>query len=210
MRIAAVIMKKVSSMLHLYEDTAHVSCRYESDNNDQGSFTMAEQLPHKALWYNYFKPKDSWVEDTAKKCEENLLFKGFSPNVIRRFAARMHPREYESGEVIYRAGDEGAGAILLRSGKIAIRNNGLDIAIMQPGDLFGEVALVEGQERTADAVAIEPCKLVFLLRADLNSWINSYPKHACILLQNLSAMLAGRLMESNRNLAIAIARKDGE
>jgi len=177
----------------------------ESHQESPGSSVMAEKAQTNALWHNFFKPKDSWIEDTAKKCEENLLFKGFSPTVIRWFAAKMHPRTYDAGEMIFHAGDEGAGAILLRSGSIAIRNNGHDLATIQAGDMFGEVALVDGQARTADAVAMESCELVFLLRADLNDWINSHPKHACILLKNLGAMLAGRLLESNKNLAKVIS-----
>jgi len=162
---------------------------------------MSTNSPKNALWHNFFKPKDDWVEDTANKCAENLLFKGFSPNVIRWFAAKMHPREYDAGETIFHAGDEGAGAILLRSGTIAIRSKGVELATIKPGDMFGEVALVDGQARTADAVAIEACELVFLLRTDLDDWANSQPKHACKLLKNLGAMLAGRLLESNKNIS---------
>ncbi|MDQ6998752.1 MAG: cyclic nucleotide-binding domain-containing protein, partial [Mariprofundus sp.] len=94
---------------------------------------MTGKLNPSALWHNYFKPQDDWVEDTAKKCEENLLFKGFSPTVVRWFAAKMHPRKYDAGETIFHAGDEGAGAILLRSGKIAIRSKGMDLAIIKSG-----------------------------------------------------------------------------
>ncbi|MDX8395639.1 MAG: cyclic nucleotide-binding domain-containing protein [Mariprofundaceae bacterium] len=171
---------------------------------------MAGKFQTSALWHNYFKPKDDWVEDTAKKCENNLLFKGFSPTVVRWFAAKMHPRQYDAGETIFHAGDEGAGAILLRSGKIAIRSKGLVLATIKDGDMFGEVALVDGQARTADAVATEPCELVFLLRTDLNDWINSQPKHACVLLKNLGAMLAGRLLESNKNLSNIIAEESSK
>ncbi|MDQ6954181.1 MAG: cyclic nucleotide-binding domain-containing protein [Mariprofundaceae bacterium] len=162
---------------------------------------MTEKKPVSALWHNYFKQQGGWIEDAAKKCEENLLFKGLSPTVIRWFASKMHPREYRAGENIFHAGDEGAGAILLRTGSIAIRSKGVDLAVIKPGDMFGEVALVDGQARTADAVAIEPCKLVFLLRTDLDDWINSQPKHAGKLLKNLGAMLARRLLECNKSMA---------
>lgn len=162
---------------------------------------METKSSRHALWHNFFRPKDDWVEDTAKICETNLLFKGFSPSVIRWFAAKMHPRSYDAGENIFHAGDEGAGAILLRSGSIAIRNGGVDLAIIKPGDMFGEVALVSGQTRTADAVAIEPCELVFLLGTDLNEWVDCHPKHACRMLQNLGTMLAGRLLEANKSIS---------
>ena len=162
---------------------------------------MAKKKAPNALWYNFFRKQDDWVEETAKMCQENLLFKGFTPSVIRWFAAKMHPRHYDAGEIIFHSGDEGAGAILLRSGSIAIRSKGIELATIKPGDMFGEVALVDGQARTADAVAIEPCELVFLLRTDLNEWVSSHPKHACTLLKNLGTMLAGRLLESNKTMS---------
>jgi len=162
---------------------------------------MVKKPVPNALWYNFFGPKEDWVEETVKICVENRLFKGFTPSVIRWLAARMHPRHYDAGEKIFSFGDEGAGAILLRSGTIAIRNKGVELATMRAGDMFGEVALVEGQARTADAIAIKPCELVFLLRTDLDEWVNSHPKHACRLLKNLSSILAERLLESNRTVS---------
>ncbi|MDQ6950852.1 MAG: cyclic nucleotide-binding domain-containing protein [Mariprofundales bacterium] len=159
---------------------------------------MATSPPSHPLWHNFFRQQDDWISETATMCQNNTLFDGLSPAVIRWFASRMHPRHYDAGEIIFHAGDEGAGAILLRSGTIEIRNNGIQLAVMTAGDLFGEVALVSGKERTADAIATEPCELVFLLCADLDGWIESRPKHACTLLQNLGSMLADRLLESNR------------
>jgi len=162
---------------------------------------MTKKKTPNALWHNFFRKPDDWVEETAKMCEENLLFRGITPSVIRWLAAKMHPRQYDAGEIIFHSGDEGAGAILLRSGSIAIRSKGIELATIRPGDMFGEVALVEGQARTADAVAVEPCELVFLLRTDLDEWVQSHPKYACTLLKNLGTMLAGRLLESNKTLS---------
>jgi len=162
---------------------------------------MAEKPPTHALWHNFFRPKLDWVEDTAQLCEENVLFKGLSPSVIRWFAARMHPRSYNAGEIIFHSGDEGSGAVLLRSGNIDIHNKGARLALIEPGDMFGEVALVGGQSRTAEATAITACEVVFLLRADLDSWMKSHPKHASVFLKNLSRMLATRLHESNKTIS---------
>jgi len=160
---------------------------------------MAAPSPN-PLWHNFFRSQDDWVSQTATLCEQNKLFHGIPPTVIRWFARRMHPRHYDTDEVIFHVGDEGAGAILLRSGSIAIRSNGVQLATITSGDLFGEVALVDGMARTADAVATEPCEVVFLLHTDLQEWISSRPKHACTLLKNLAAMLAERLLEANRTI----------
>jgi len=131
-------------------------------------------------------------------CQENRLFHDIPISVIRWFVSRMHPRHYEEGEVVFHAGDEGAGAVLLRSGTIEIRNKGTLLATLTSGDIFGEVALIDGKVRTADAVVVASSELVFLLQTDLEEWINHRPKHACIFLKNLGNMLAERLMKANR------------
>jgi len=164
---------------------------------------MAEKPPTHALWHNFFRPKLDWVEHTAQLCEKNLLFKGLSPSVIRWFATRMHPRSYNAGEVIFHSGDEGSGAILLRSGTIEIHNKGARLALIEAGDMFGEVGLVGGQTRTAEAIAIDACEVVFLLRADLDLWMRSHPKHASVFLKNLSQMLATRLHQANKTITEA-------
>ncbi len=165
---------------------------------------MTEKPSTHALWHNFFRPKVDWAEDTARLCEKNMLFKGLSPAVIRWFAARMHPRSYAAGEIIFHCGDEGSGAILVRSGSIKIHNEGVQLALIEAGDMFGEVALVGGQSRTAEAVAMASCDVVFLLRADLDDWMKSHPKHAAVFLKNLSRMLATRLNESNKAISASL------
>jgi len=165
---------------------------------------MAEERSTHPLWHNFFRPKVDWVEDAARLCEQNVLFKDLSAAVIRWLAARMHPRSYAAGETIFHCGDEGSGAILVRSGNIKIHNDGVQLALIEAGDMFGEIALVGGQSRTAEAVAVEACEVVFLLRADLDGWMKSHPKYAAVFLRNLGQMLATRLHESNKAISAAI------
>jgi len=73
--------------------------------------------------------------------------------------------------------------------------------VIQPGDIFGEVALVDGRERTADAVVTQEGEVAFFLRCDLDEWIDSQPRHACLFLRNLGRLLAHRLLEANRALS---------
>ncbi len=160
--------------------------------------TSASKHP---LWFNFFRPKDDWIEETAQLCQQHQLFNNIPPHVIHWLVGTMHPREFQADEHLFWAGDEGAGAVLMLSGRVTISHNGTKLAEMQRGDIFGEVALVDGKERTADAVAIEPSSVVFFLRADLDEWSKSQPEHACTLLRNLGGMLAQRLLQANQALS---------
>jgi len=162
---------------------------------------MLAPIKQSPLWFNFFRPKGDWIEETARLCQQHQMFKNIPPAIIHWFVSTMHPREYQEKEHIFFAGDEGAGAVLLLSGEVSIRHNGISLTTIEPGDIFGEVALVNGKERTADAIATQPSSVVFFLRADLDEWMNSRPEHACTLLRNLGSMLAQRLLKANQALS---------
>jgi len=155
-------------------------------------------MAREAIWLRLFRPKLEWVEDACALCEKNPLFQKVPLKSIRWLVSRMHPRSYSAGEPIIGMGNSGAGAILILSGEVSVRANGVELERMHRGDLFGEVALATDLPRTAEVTAIQDCELVFFLRSDLQEWLAIMPKEAARLLQNLSKMLAQRLMEKNK------------
>jgi len=155
-------------------------------------------MANDAFWLRLFRPKIDWVEDTCTLCEKNPLFEKVPKKSIRWLVSRMHVRTYKANEAIFAMGNAGAGAVILLSGEVAVRVNGVELDRMQRGDLFGEVALAADLPRTAEVIAVEDCELVFFLRSDLKEWLEIMPKEAGRLLQNLAKMLAQRLMDKNK------------
>jgi len=155
-------------------------------------------MKSETVWMRLFRPKVEWVEDACSLCEKNTLFDKVNRKSIRWLVTRMHPRTYSAGESVLDMGNAGAGAVLILSGEVAVRINGTEIERMHRGDLFGEVALAADLPRTAEIVAVQDSELVFFLRSDLQEWLAIMPKEAARLLQNLSKMLAHRLMEKNK------------
>jgi len=155
-------------------------------------------MANEKFWLRSFRPKIEWVEDACELCEKNPLFYKVPHSSIRWLATRMHPRQYQAGEMIFGMGNAGAGAVLILAGQVSIMVNGVELGRMHRGDLFGEVALAVDLPRTAEVVAEEDCELIFFLRSDLQEWQAIMPKDAARLLQNLSKMLAERLMEKNK------------
>ncbi len=149
------------------------------------------------LWENFFRHQHDWVYRCCRLCESSPLFRGIPKRAIRWLVSRMHVRHFDAGETVFRMGDPGAGALLLLSGSVNIMINGVCVATLHEGDLFGEVALANDLPRTADAVTASPCEMVFFLRSDLQEWIDTSPRQASTLLVNLSDILARRLMQAN-------------
>ncbi len=153
------------------------------------------------LWHNWFRAGSAWTHRAARLCAANALFEGLPRASIDRLVREMHHRSYSAGETIFAMGHPGAGAVLILEGEVRIEAGGVELAHLGEGDLFGEVALVNEQPRTANAVAVTDCELLFFLRSDLEEWMEHQPRLAGRLAMNLASMLAVRLLEANRRLA---------
>ena len=113
----------------------------------------------------------------------------------------MHVRHFQPDEVIFRQGDQGAGAILVMQGSVRVMANKTELALLEVGDFFGEIALAERDIRTADAFSIGNSTLVYFLKQDLEEWIELEPRLGARFLMNLSSTLAQRLYQVNQLIA---------
>src|SRR6201992_2677714 len=101
----------------------------------------------------------------------NPMFADLGPDELQRLSNLCHTQNLTSGEVLFQKGDPGNALFGVRRGQIRIETsasdgNRLTLNFMGPGDLFGEVAVLDGQERTADAAAGEVTELFVLRRED--------------------------------------------
>ncbi|MBK8909626.1 MAG: Crp/Fnr family transcriptional regulator [Rhodospirillales bacterium] len=95
----------------------------------------------------------------------------FSPEDLDRLAAVSLTRTYRPGQNIFLKGDLGDSMMAVLSGRVRISSNSADgrevvLAVLEPGELMGEIAMIDGGERTADAVALAPTDLLILSRRD--------------------------------------------
>jgi CRP/FNR family cyclic AMP-dependent transcriptional regulator len=63
----------------------------------------------------------------------------------------------------------------VRIGVNSAEGRGIVLAILHPGEVFGEIALLDGKERTADAVAMTACSIAVLGRRDILDFLERYP-----------------------------------
>jgi CRP/FNR family cyclic AMP-dependent transcriptional regulator len=101
--------------------------------------------------------------------ERNRLFRGLPGPTIAQLAMLSVRRSYAEGSVIFSQGDPGDALYGVVTGKVRISANAPDgkemfLNIMEPGDTFGEIALLDGNPRTATASATALSELLVIAR----------------------------------------------
>ncbi|MDQ6993284.1 MAG: cyclic nucleotide-binding domain-containing protein [Mariprofundus sp.] len=160
----------------------------------------SEQSRWHHIWSRPFRKRAEWTEQATDLCLQHCLFEGIPERSVQHIVAHMHPRHYQHDECIFDMAQTGASAILLLSGEVRILADATELTRLHHGDIFGEVAMATSLPRTAQAIAVGECHLVFFLRADLDEWVERRPREASLFLINLATMLAERLMERNIDL----------
>ena len=132
---------------------------------------------------------------TAKAVlQNNFLFRGLSDAALGRLAAIATRRQYAKGAVIFEQGQPGDALFGVASGQVRISASGVGgqevfLNIMEPGDTFGEIAVMDGLPRTAGASAVEDTALIVIKRADFLKLLEREPKLAIHLLKLLCERL---------------------
>lgn len=153
------------------------------------------------FWSNIFKKGNSELNTIAQLWRQTPLFTDIPARQIEFLSAKMHVRQFRAEEIIFNQGDQGAGAILVLDGSVRVMANKTELARLECGDFFGEIALAETDRRVADAYALADSSLVFFLKQDLEEWIEYEPRLGARFLMNLSSVLAQRLSQANKIIA---------
>jgi CRP-like cAMP-binding protein len=132
------------------------------------------------------------------------LFSTLRPRELRVIDGLLHEREYLEGEVIFDEGEAGQALYAVLAGRVLICRQAetelIPLAEIPAGALFGELALLDGVPRTAQARALEPCVLAALSRADFNGLLETHAGIASKIALQLARDLGQKLVA--RNLTI--------
>jgi len=120
--------------------------------------------------------------------QRSPLFRGLPPEALERIAALAVQRSFRAGEIVFSRGDPGDALYAVVSGKIRISAGAADgreisLNIMEPGDTFGEIALLDGGTRTATATASAPSELISIRRDQFTALLEREPRVALELLR---------------------------
>jgi CRP/FNR family transcriptional regulator, cyclic AMP receptor protein len=130
------------------------------------------------------------------------LFAALDDEAAAGLIESMTPSRMERGDVLFHEGDQGDRLYVIREGKIKLGRTSSDgrenlLAILGPGEMFGELSLFDPGPRTATATAVAETQLIGLGHESLEEFLATRPKVASTLL----AALARRLRRTNENLA---------
>jgi len=141
--------------------------------------------------------------------ERNSLFRGLPRETRARIAALATRRQYEEGAIIFMRGDPGDSLCGVGTGRVRISAAGpggkeVFLNIMEPGDAFGEIALLDGSPRTATATAMARTELIIIQRDAFSALLQSQPQLAAHLIQLLCKRVrwTAELMEDTALLSV--------
>ena len=106
----------------------------------------------------------------------------------------FRPKSGAPGEKVIRRGDRGDAMYFISSGAVEVKVNDHRTVRLEPGDYFGEMALLTGERRTADVVAVDFCQFLVLDRREFNQFMARHPA--------LRAAVAG-IAEERRTMNVA-------
>jgi CRP/FNR family transcriptional regulator/CRP/FNR family cyclic AMP-dependent transcriptional regulator len=120
------------------------------------------------------------------------LFARLSDPAMASLAARVRIRGYRRGEILFHKDDPGTSLFVVKAGRIKISVFSAEgkeavFTVHGPGDVFGELALLDGAPRSATATAIEPSRLLTLDRTAFVAFLREQPDASLILLGDLAA-----------------------
>ena len=130
------------------------------------------------------------------------LFAALDDEAATALQQSMTSSRLERGDILFHEGDQGDRLYVIREGKIKLGRTSSDgrenlLAILGPGEMFGELSLFDPGPRTATATAVAETQLIGLGHDNLQAFLTDRPEVAATLL----AALARRLRRTNETLA---------
>src|SRR5690242_6538289 len=142
------------------------------------------------------------------------LFESLDDDAADTLCSLLNVEECEAGSILFQAGDAGDSMYLIEDGKVQISMRSSDgedliLAVLGPGDFFGEMALIDGNPRSANASVVEHSRLAILSRPHFLSFLSSSPNVAIEMLTALTRRLR-RTDELLRHLATRNTNEEEE
>jgi CRP-like cAMP-binding protein len=142
------------------------------------------------------------TETARKLLDKCLLFKALNEQERSDLAARAQSRIFRPNEPIFHVEEPGSSMMGVIAGTVRIslptwKGKEVILADLPAGELFGEIALLDGKPRSASASALTKCELLVLERRDFLSFLERSPAARL----NLMQLLCGRIRRSDERMA---------
>jgi CRP-like cAMP-binding protein len=143
--------------------------------------------------------------------KEVALFRGLPEAELEVLAGQVVRKHYGRNEVIFPQGARGEGLYIVVQGHVSISRQSpegdeLILALCEPGEYFGELALFDQAPRSASAVAMDDCRVLFLSRSVFRGFLQAHPAAVWTCLEVLVGQLR-RLTEVADEMALLDGRR---
>jgi CRP/FNR family transcriptional regulator, cyclic AMP receptor protein len=130
------------------------------------------------------------------------LFSELAPPELERISRVAVPRSYPKGVRVFHEGDHSDACYIVRSGDLRVTREHSDgraiaLATLGPGDIFGELAMLDGEARSASVEALSDCELLALPAGDVRALLRGSAE----ITVKLVIALTRRLRESNERIS---------
>jgi SulP family sulfate permease len=146
-------------------------------------------------------------EEVPLELHEVELFEGRKEQTLAALEQCMEKRHVAAGEKIFSRGDAGDELFLIRRGAVRIvlplsDRQSHHIGTFGRGAFFGEMAFLDGEARSANAVAFNDCELYVLSRKSFDKLADEHRKLGLRLMEGIASVLASRLRYTNAELRV--------
>ena len=130
------------------------------------------------------------------------LFTDFTNDEVANFIELADIVRVKAGEPIVRQDEPGDAMFIIVEGKARVSHHKggkmIDLAVLDAGDFFGEIALVDQGPRSADVVAVEDCTLLKIQESVIHALAGVYPGAAFKLLVAVGRVMVERMRRTNQ------------
>lgn len=129
------------------------------------------------------------------------IFSSLKENQLQRIAEYCVTKHYTKDQLILVEEETGKILFIIYKGRVKVTRTSDDgreviLSILESGDIFGEMSLLDGKARSASVIAIENSELLLLRRGDFLQILEDFPQIAIALLKEL----AGRIRKSDTQI----------
>ncbi|MCC5669545.1 cyclic nucleotide-binding domain-containing protein [Nostoc sp. CHAB 5784] len=117
------------------------------------------------------------------------IFKELRDDFIVRLTSVMNELSFPANYTIFRQGEEGRSLYIVVSGRVKVHIGNKQLAEVEQGKYFGEMAVFDTQSRSASATTLEPCEFLELTQEQLYDAIEETPEIAVNIIRELSRLI---------------------
>ncbi len=133
--------------------------------------------------------------DTSRPAlSRSPLLAGITPDDLKALVRQAQQRSFRLGQALFRRGDAADGLYAVVAGEVRVviegrEGNEITLATFGPGEVLGELSVLDGRARSASAIAVAGVDTLFVAAESFLSWLSAHPVAATLMLRELARRL---------------------